>query len=57
MIATIRVDADLAARLNRAPQPLAGQERTDVEKGVAAHRERLDAVLRENGIERDGDAM
>jgi endonuclease/exonuclease/phosphatase (EEP) superfamily protein YafD len=57
MIATIRVDAELAARLNRAPQPLAGQERTDVEKGVAAHRERLGGVLRENGIKRDGDAM
>ncbi len=44
MIATVRLDADLAARLNRPPRELTGQERSDVEAGVAAHRERLAAA-------------
>ena len=48
MIATIRIDRDLAARLNRAPLPLGAEERADVEKGVAAHRERLEAAARRN---------
>ncbi len=44
MIATVRLDAEAAARLNRAPLPLSGAERKDAEAGVAAHRERLEAV-------------
>ena len=48
MTATIRLDAELAARLNRPPAPLAGQARADVEKGVAAHRGRLKAAARRN---------
>ena len=41
MLATVRVDAELAARLNRAPRELSGSERADVEAGVAAYRQRL----------------
>ena len=44
MIATVRFDASAAARLNRPPLPLSGAEREDAEAGVAAHRERLEAV-------------
>jgi endonuclease/exonuclease/phosphatase (EEP) superfamily protein YafD len=44
LIATIRLDPDAAARLNRAPVPLSGSEETEVEKGVAAFRTRLDAL-------------
>jgi endonuclease/exonuclease/phosphatase (EEP) superfamily protein YafD len=41
IIATVRMDPEAAARLNRAPCELTGSDREDVEKAVAAHRERL----------------
>ena len=41
MIATIRLDAEAAARLNRAPRELSGSDVEAVEAGVAAWRERL----------------
>ena len=41
MLATVRMDAELAARLNRAPRELSGSERADVEAGVAAYRQRM----------------
>lgn len=41
MIATIRLDAGVAARLNRAPRELSGSDAEAVEAGVAAWRERL----------------
>ena len=44
MIATVRLGADAAARLNREPVPLTGEERNGVEAGVAAHRKRLEAL-------------
>lgn len=44
MIATIRLDSELALERNRAPVPLSGAEDEEVEAGVAAHRERLEAV-------------
>jgi endonuclease/exonuclease/phosphatase (EEP) superfamily protein YafD len=44
LIATVRLDADAAARLNRPPLPLAGDEQTRVEQGVAAFRTRLDSL-------------
>ncbi len=44
LIATVRFDPAAASRLNRPPVPLTGAERADVEKGVAAHRQRLEAA-------------
>jgi endonuclease/exonuclease/phosphatase (EEP) superfamily protein YafD len=46
IIATIRLEPALAATLNRAPVPLDGQVRADVEAGVARHRQRLEGVKR-----------
>jgi endonuclease/exonuclease/phosphatase (EEP) superfamily protein YafD len=46
IIATVRLDPALAATLNRAPVPLDGQMRADVEAGVARHRLRLEGVDR-----------
>jgi endonuclease/exonuclease/phosphatase (EEP) superfamily protein YafD len=41
MIATVRIDAAEAARLNRPPLEMTGSERADVEAGVAEHGQRL----------------
>ena len=41
IVATVRIDPDLAVRLNRPPKPLAGQARDDVEARAARHRDRL----------------
>lgn len=44
IVATLRLDPELAARLNRPPVSLTGDERSDVEAGVNAHRDRLEAM-------------
>jgi endonuclease/exonuclease/phosphatase (EEP) superfamily protein YafD len=44
IIATLRFDPELAERLNRAPVPLTGDVRADVEAGVSAHGDRLEAA-------------
>jgi endonuclease/exonuclease/phosphatase (EEP) superfamily protein YafD len=42
IVATLRLDPGLAEGLNRPPVPLTGDERTGVEAGVTAHRDRLE---------------
>ena len=44
IVATLRFDPELAERLNRPPLPLTGDARADVEAGVTAHRDRLEAT-------------
>lgn len=44
MVATVRLQRNLARELNRAPVPLTGAEDEEVEAGVAAHRQRLEAI-------------
>lgn len=44
IVATLRLDPELAARLNRPPVPLTGDERSEVEAGLSAHRDRLEAT-------------